>query len=63
MSHDVLDTRRPTAAAKAAQQDHDLPLLAQDLNPTVWIDWEPLLAGGIQPALVLGAERRWQGRR
>lgn len=59
-------TREAASAARrnaAPNEEHDLPLLAKDLNPIVWIDWEPLLAAGVQPALVLGAERRWQGRR
>ena len=50
-------TRRP------APQDHDLPVLACEENPPVQLDWEFLLAQGVQPALILGAERRSQGRR
>jgi len=49
--------------ASMQSQDHDLPLLAWQEHPKVWLDWEPLLAAGVQPALILGAERRWQGRR
>ena len=51
------------AAARPAVQDHDLPVLAKEENPTVSLDWEPLLLAGVEPALVLGGERRWQGRR
>ena len=49
--------------ARPASQDHDLPLLAKQENPTVSLDWEPLLLAGVQPALVVGGERRWHGRR
>ncbi len=55
--------RRRKAATHASSFDHDLPVLAKERNPVAPIDWEPLLAAGVQPALVLGAERRWQGRR
>lgn len=55
--------RRREAAIRAHAFDHDLPVLAKERNPIAPIDWEPLLAAGVQPALVLGAERRWQGRR
>ncbi|MGE5098278.1 MAG: hypothetical protein ACM3SO_24300 [Betaproteobacteria bacterium] len=48
---------------KTDVQDHDLPVLGTVENPPVIIDWEPLLAAGVHPALILGAERRWQGRR
>jgi len=50
-------TRRPTT------QEHDLPLLAFEENAPVHLDWEFLLAEGVQPALILGAERRGQGGR
>ncbi len=49
--------------ARAAPQDHDLPVLAKEDHPAVNLDWEPLLLSGVQPALALGAERRWSGRR
>lgn len=48
---------------KTIVQDHDLPVLAKEENPLAPTDWEPLLANGVQPALILGAERRWQGSR
>ncbi|HET7729075.1 MAG TPA: hypothetical protein VFK48_03495 [Usitatibacter sp.] len=51
------EPRRPTV------QDHDLPVLGIERNPRVRLDWDSMLAAGIQPALILGAERRWQGRR
>jgi hypothetical protein len=50
-------TRRP------ATQEHDLPVLAIEENPPVKLDWEYLLAQGVQPALILGAERRWHRSR
>lgn len=53
--------RAPRAAAVAA--DHDLPILALGEHPRVTLDWDALLADGVQPAQALGAERRWQGRR
>jgi hypothetical protein len=49
-------TRRPT-------QEHDLPVLAVEENARVQLDWEFLLAEGVQPALILGAERRGNGPR
>ena len=45
------------------EDDHDLPLLAADYTLPRPPDWESLLGDGVQPALVLGAERRWQGER
>ncbi|HET9576574.1 MAG TPA: hypothetical protein VFP44_02040 [Usitatibacter sp.] len=55
--------RRMLKVRKTDVQDHDLPVLATAENPPAVIDWEPLLAAGVHPALILGAERRWQGRR
>ena len=43
--------------------DHDLPLLAMQLAARPRLDWESLLDDGVQPALVLGAERRFHGAR
>lgn len=67
----MVDRWVPTAAPprkiarlrRPPMQDHDLPILGQEENPRVSVDWEPLLATGVQPALILGAERRWHGRR
>lgn len=53
----VLKPRAPLA------QDHDLPVLAVEENSRPRADWDLLLDSGVQPAMVLGAERRWQGRR
>jgi hypothetical protein len=61
---EAIATRRPKAAsADTDVRDHDLPLLAREQAPAVWLDWDELMAAGVQPALPLGAERRWQGRR
>lgn len=51
------------AATSARPFEHDLPVLAKEQNPMTPIDWEPLLAAGVQPSLMLGAERRWKGAR
>lgn len=67
----IADRWSPTAAPprkllklrRSVLQDHDLPVLAVEENPLAGVDWEPLLAAGVPPALILGAERRWQGRR
>ena len=53
---------RPVARAAGAI-DHDLPLLAAAHELPRPTAWEPLLEAGIEPALVLGAERRWSGKR
>ncbi len=54
---------QPAKTRAAAVQDHDLPILATEENPVVSLDWEPLILSGVQPALALGGERRWSGRR
>jgi len=46
-----------------ATPDHDLPMLAIEQQPHVQIEWEVLMGNGVLPALILGAERRLQGRR
>lgn len=53
---------RPAARA-AGVADHDLPLLAAACDLPRPADWEALLAKGVEPALALGVERRWSGRR
>lgn len=53
----------PQAPKRPVVQDHDLPVLAVEENPRPKLDWESLLASGVQPALALGAERRRAGRR
>ena len=51
------------AAPPPTEQDHDLPVLAAEEHPRPNVDWETLLPTGMQPALALGAERRWKGSR
>jgi hypothetical protein len=54
----------PMNASPPAFPDHDLPILAaQRPDPPRRPDWASLLDDGVQPALVLGAERRLQGPR
>ena len=48
---------------KKSALEHDLPLLAATLTPTVRIDWAPLIDRGVTPSLPLGAERRLRGPR
>ena len=44
--------------------DHDLPVLAAErLDLPQRPDWPSLLDDGVQPALILGAERRMAGDR
>ena len=57
---DLVRIRNPIAAPTA---DHDLPILAVELENAPRPDWEALLGDGVQPAIFLGAERRVQGRR
>lgn len=58
------DRWTPDRPRTPALQDHDLPVLAKRLGDShVSIDWESLIASGTPPALALGAERRWRGRR
>lgn len=54
-----------TGARRSAPREpgHDLPVLAAEQPGTLRPRWDKLLAAGIQPALVLGAERRLQGKR
>lgn len=46
-----------------APNDHDLPVLAAQEEPAFRPEWEALLDEGVQPALILGAERRTHGKR
>jgi len=57
-------TRRLPAGKAAANPDtHDLPVLATEQAAPVITPWESLMEAGVQPALVLGAERRSSGGR
>lgn len=53
----------PVRKLALRQHDHDLPVLAAEQHDTPRPPWDKLLAAGIQPALILGAERRLQGKR
>ena len=50
-------------AVKRMVETHDLPIMAVEENPAVITPWESLIDDGVQPALVLGAERRTAGPR
>ena len=57
---------RNVRAARQPQpkaQDHDLPVLALKGAAMPRLDWEALMRDGVQPALLVGGERRWHGRR
>ena len=60
-------TRTPRRNVRAAKppfvQDHDLPILALEEASTLQLDWDELIEEGVQPALLVGGERRWHGRR
>ena len=49
--------------AKKVVESHDLPTMAVEENPAVITPWESLIDDGVQPALILGAERRTAGPR
>ena len=53
----------PRRAPVPAGDGQDIPVLGVSLAPRQAPDWPGLLRDGVQPALVLGAERRMQGRR
>ena len=65
VERDRADGRKLDSHAKPMPTlpDHDLPLLALEHSPRVRIDWESLMDDGMQPSLVLGAERRLRGSR
>jgi hypothetical protein len=48
--------------ATSVPADHDLPVLGMELDPPHRPEWESLLDAGVQPALLLGAERRLRRR-
>ena len=51
------------AAPRVNAADHDLPLLAAGAYEAPHPNWASLLDEGVQPCLVLGAERRQRGPR
>ena len=56
--------KRPNAdKANPPSDTHDLPVLAAQEAGKVMTPWESLLEDGVQPALILGAERRSGGGR
>lgn len=60
----VRTPRRNVRAVKPPSvQDHDLPILALEEASTLQLDWDELIDDGVQPALLVGGERRWHGRR
>jgi len=57
----VADRKSPRASPPA--DSHDLPVLAAAEDSRYQPPWESLLDDGVQPALILGAERRSNGGR
>jgi hypothetical protein len=57
------EARQPPWRRADGERDHDLPLLAIELEPHVGLQWESLMDDGVVPGLLLGAERRHRGRR
>ena len=56
-------SRNVRAARQPPAQDHDLPVLALRETALPRLDWDALMRDGVQPALLVGGERRWHGRR
>ena len=54
---------RPRVERETPAETHDLPVLAALEGPRHLTPWESLIDDGVQPALILGAERRSQGVR
>ena len=59
----VVTKRLPADKAAATPDTHDLPVLAAEQAAPIITPWESLLESGVQPALILGAERRSNGGR
>jgi len=55
--------RNVHAVNRTPSPDHDLPVLAAQAMAERRVDWESLMRDGVQPALLVGGERRWHGRR
>jgi hypothetical protein len=55
--------RNLPASIRPPVPDHDLPILAMEEMPAREEDWKTLLETGVEPALLIGGERRWHGRR
>lgn len=54
-------SQRPVA--RSITGEHDLPILAANENLPRAPGWAALMAGGTQPGMFLGAERRLSGKR
>ena len=50
--------KRPRVEREAHSEAHDLPVLGVQENARIVTPWESLMDDGVQPALILGAERR-----
>ena len=65
----VVESRPETIADRKSRRasppadNHDLPVLAAAEASRYRPPWESLLDDGVQPALILGAERRSNGGR
>ena len=55
--------RNVRAARPSPARESDLPILAMEQAPMHPLDWEALMRDEVQPALLIGGERRWHGRR
>ena len=55
--------REAKHSGSATTTGHDLPLLGLDESPRFLPEWDALIVQGVQPALLLGAERRHRGPR
>ena len=54
---------RKPGLRKSIPAGHDLPVLAASANLPRAPAWDELLEAGVEPCLVLGAERRMRGPR
>ena len=54
---------RPRVERALPSETHDLPVLGAIEGPRNLTPWESLMDDGVQPALILGAERRSSGVR
>ena len=51
------------AADRTPAPGHDLPIIAFEETTAPQLDWDGLMRDGVQPALLVGGERRSHGRR
>ena len=59
----VVKERRPVERNELPGDAHDLPVLAALEAARYLTPWESLFDDGVQPSLILGAERRSGGAR